>query len=317
MYLDPDIYCVDSLDYILDKLETKSCVLSPHYNTIMESSFNGAVPEETFLKDGVFNLGFVALKNNRVGRSIAQWWADRLTSKCFSDIFRGYFTDQKWMDFIPCFYPEELYVCRHPGVNIAIWNLHERTISLTDDNRYEVMMSKCSERFPLLFYHFSGFDPFDRTVINRRHQEYNIHTYPYLKVLLNEYADTIYKNGYERFCKMVYSYNYYDDNTKILPLHRRLYAEYVDFDSNPFASNSLFKEHLKSAKLLVNKKSKDGKEVSSNLTEVQSKGRIDGMVQKLLKLILLLFGVEKYSWMIRLMTKYAKQENHNFLIRNK
>lgn len=88
IYLDPDIYVTRPLDYIYECLNNKSVVLTPHYCDI-EEHFDGAVSEETFNKVGIYNLGFCALKNDKVGQEIAKWWQNRLQYKCYSQSSEG------------------------------------------------------------------------------------------------------------------------------------------------------------------------------------------------------------------------------------
>ena len=64
---------------------------------------------------------------------------------------RGYFVDQRWMDFAPGLV-EGLFILRDPGYNVAYWNLAGRDLRKRG-NRYEV------DGRPLRFFHFSGFDP--------------------------------------------------------------------------------------------------------------------------------------------------------------
>ena len=38
------------------------------------------------------------------------------------------FTDQRWIDFVPCFF--EHHILKDPGYNVAYWNLHARALTL-------------------------------------------------------------------------------------------------------------------------------------------------------------------------------------------
>ena len=123
VYLDPDIYVTKSLDQVYSLLDNKSIVLSPHYCKIQEQ-FSGAVSEEELLFVGIYNLGFTAIKKSIEGQTIIKWWMNRLHDKCYIDKWDGLHVDQKWMDFIPCFFPNDVVITHHPGINPAIWNLH-------------------------------------------------------------------------------------------------------------------------------------------------------------------------------------------------
>lgn len=215
IYLDPDIYVTRPLDYIYECLNNKSVVLTPHYCDI-EEHFDGAVSEETFNKVGIYNLGFCALKNDKVGQEIAKWWQNRLHYKCYSQSSEGLFVDQKWMDYIPAFFPQATCVSSHHGMNVAIWNLHERELFIDDRQGYMIRRKNTGDEFPLLFFHFSGFDPFETTVINRRHPQFNVTTYPSFKPIIEEYRERVYANGYDRFSKMNYGFNHYSDGLVVI-----------------------------------------------------------------------------------------------------
>lgn len=242
IYLDPDIYVTRPLDFIYECLNDKSIVLTPHYCDI-EEHFDGAVSEETFNKVGIYNLGFCALKNDKVGQEFAKWWQNRLQYKCYSQSSEGLFVDQKWMDYIPGFFPDATCVSSHYGMNVAIWNLHERELFIDEKQGYMIRRKKTGDEFPLLFFHFSGFDPFETTVINRRHPQFNVTTYPSFKPIIEEYRERVYANGYDRFSKMTYGFNHYFDGSVITPLQRRIFRVYLNdhkVEFNPFEINTPF-----------------------------------------------------------------------------
>ena len=68
------------------------------------------------------------------------------------EIQEGYHVDQRWVDWATCFV--DIDVVRDPGLNVAYWNLHERTVE--GSSRYEINYIK-SKKYELRFFHFSGF----------------------------------------------------------------------------------------------------------------------------------------------------------------
>ncbi|WP_159745237.1 glycosyltransferase, partial [Chryseobacterium sp. 8AT] len=251
IYLDPDIFVTDDLVSIYDDLQKYSMVITPHYNHI-ETNYTGAVTEEELLFVGIYNLGFGAIKNNHVGRQIVEWWMDRLSNKCFADKEDALHVDQRWIDFLPGFFPAEIKISHHPGINIAIWNLHERELKI-ENGKYVIEDLRTKEKYSLLFFHFSGFDPYNRTVINRRHPKYNINIFPSFIPIINTYSDLVNKMSYDFFSKLKYSFNNFNNGEVIIPLHRRLfrvYSEKNEVDFNPFTPENLFYEILKSKRLI-------------------------------------------------------------------
>lgn len=318
IYLDPDIYVTRPLDYIYECLNNKSVVLTPHYCDI-EEHFDGAVSEETFNKAGIYNLGFCALKNDKVGQEIAKWWQNRLQYKCYSQSSEGLFVDQKWMDYIPGFFPDATCVSSHHGMNVAIWNLHERELFIDDKQGYLIRRKKTGDEFPLLFFHFSGFDPFETTIINRRHPQFNVTTYPSFKPIIEEYRERVYANGYDRFSKMNYGFNHYSDGGVITPLQRRMFRVYLNdhkVEFNPFEINTPFYRILKNSHLLLKACTKQTG-FASYTKEEKNKGKKleDKVVKPMLRLALRVLGAERYAMLVRLFTLAGDNEYHYFLIK--
>ena len=317
IYLDPDIYVTRPLDYIYECLNNKSVVLTPHYCDI-EEHFDGAVSEETFNKVGIYNLGFCALKNDKVGQEIAKWWQNRLQYKCYSQSSEGLFVDQKWMDYIPGFFPDATCVSSHHGMNVAIWNLHERELFIDEKQGYMIRRKKTGDEFPLLFFHFSGFDPFETTVINRRHPQFNVTTYPSFKPIIEEYRERVYANGYDRFSKMTYGFNHYFDGSVITPLQRRMFRVYLNdhkVEFNPFEINTPFYKILKNSRLLLKASTKQNGFASYTKEEKNKGKKLENKVVKpILKLALRVLGAERYAMLIRLFTLAGDKEYHSFLM---
>lgn len=115
-YIDPDIQLFQPLREVFWGLSDHSCVLTPH---MMHPLQDGKEPSDlTIMKSGVYNLGFLGLKNDKDGRRLARWWADRCYDGCRVDIAGNRFTDQRWMDLAPAFVSRP-YILRHPGYNVA------------------------------------------------------------------------------------------------------------------------------------------------------------------------------------------------------
>ncbi|WP_269531318.1 hypothetical protein [Chitinimonas sp. BJYL2] len=150
-YLDPDMVVFAPLTPLVERLDTSSVLLTPHLCE-PETTPDAVIDNEICsLKHGVFNLGFLAVRNSSEGRRFADWWAQRLLDHCYDDIPGGIFTDQRWVDLAPCFF-EDLAVIRDASYNVATWNLTQRTV--TGSLRSGLMVNGQ----PLRLYHYSGFD---------------------------------------------------------------------------------------------------------------------------------------------------------------
>lgn len=315
IYLDPDIYVTNKLDYIYAILDTKSIVLSPHYCKIQEH-FTGGVSEETLLFVGIYNLGFGAIKKTDVGKTIVTWWMNRLQNKCYIDRMDALHVDQKWLDFIPCFFPNDVEITHHPGINPAVWNLHERELVIKD-GQYRIKYIDEEKDYPLLFFHFSGFDPFNKTILNRRHPQFNIERCPSFKPLIDEYVDAEYANGYEKYAAYSYAFNNFSNGEKILPINRRLYRQLFEGKKdNLFDVSGDLYQYFKKNKLLSNvygKKSRSG----FSPAEAEKKDKYKGYVGRALKFAKSLLGVRYYSGMLQVLQEYSRMDKQVFLVQDK
>lgn len=148
VYLDPDTMLFSPLDNFRTQLDTCSILLTPHQVAFSIEVDEGIHDEMDSLLFGVYNLGMLGVRPTQQGKDFARWWDLRLERHCLDDSSRGLFTDQKWMDLAPVYFPEtRLHL--DAGVNVASWNLHNRFITLSDDGAYLVNGQ------PLVLYHFT------------------------------------------------------------------------------------------------------------------------------------------------------------------
>lgn len=151
IYLDPDILVTGSLQPLADLLDSHDVLLTPHQLAPQKGERAIQDNEICSLRHGIFNLGFVACANRGDGTTFSRFWRDRLADWCFDDKENGLFTDQKWCDLAPAYFPK-LGIVRDPGCNAASWNLTDRVITRNSDGSF------LANGTPLRFYHFTGYD---------------------------------------------------------------------------------------------------------------------------------------------------------------
>jgi len=151
IYFDPDILLYSDISDLITEVKKNSVSLTPHLLTPPMHE-DGIHANEIFgsLKFGIFNLGFIAITNTIESKEVLNWWNSRLQKYCHSAPESGVFTDQKWFDLSPAYFPQ-IKALRHPGYNVAPWNIENRTLSFFDEVYY-------SEGELLVFFHFSSFD---------------------------------------------------------------------------------------------------------------------------------------------------------------
>ena len=214
IYFDPDMAVFNRMDNLVSILEKHPCVLAPH-QLEPEEEYAAIVDNEICsLKHGVFNLGFFAANNSDEGMRFITWWSNRLLKFCFDDIAKGLFTDQKWCDLAPCFFPE-MYIWRDPGCDVASWNLSRREISIGSDGVLLVNES------PLKFFHFTSVDSGVGEIMTDRYAPENV----VVKEIWNWYRRTLLEAGQRELGQIPWYYNTFADGTTIDPSHRSEFRE--------------------------------------------------------------------------------------------
>ncbi len=141
IYLDPDIAVFAPPDLVVERLEGASIVLTPH-QVAPDTTAEGVRDNEGgSMRFGVFNLGFLGVRNDRTGRDFAAWWEERLLAACYDAPEAGIFTDQKYCDLVPALFAE-VHVERDAGCNVASWNIARRPVRVMRAG--DVMTARCA-----------------------------------------------------------------------------------------------------------------------------------------------------------------------------
>lgn len=189
IYLDPDILVVGRLDQVESALSKSSIVLTPHSCTYDNSPEN-IFYETCMLQTGVFNLGFLGTKRGEITLTFLKWWQRRLLEYCLYWVGRGLFVDQHWVNLAPVYF-HDVHIEKDPGLNMCYWNLFERSLT-SRDGRYWV-----NESHPLVFYHFSSFDPSRPDFVANRQPPFLLREYPHLEPLFSDYRRRLLQRDYE------------------------------------------------------------------------------------------------------------------------
>jgi len=227
VYLDPDIVVYDDLKELENLLNEHDVILTPHL-TAPEKETRGILDNELCaLMHGVYNLGFVAVRNSDNGMKFAEWWRDRLVEYCYDDIPNGIFTDQRWVDMAPAVF-DGVFILREPNYNVATWNISNRDVTKKGENYF--VNGK-----PLQFYHFSGFDSGAQEAMLKKYGKDN----PALLELRNWYIDAQNENGQQELGKRPSAYATFSNGELITKDQRfllRMREDLKDYfkDQDPF-----------------------------------------------------------------------------------
>jgi hypothetical protein len=187
-----------------------------------------------FSRFGSFNLGFIAVRRADESRAFLEWWSDRCLQLGFYEPQSGLAVDQKWVDLAPCFF-NGVKVLKLPGLNMAFWNLHERSLSRRDDGWW------VNQDSPLYFFHFSSFVGADPHSIAHKQDRFPRDSRPDLNPLLDAYAERLAVHDGGTYAKTPYSFDFFKDGTYVTPALRRFYAalfERFRGEEDPFAAGS-------------------------------------------------------------------------------
>ncbi|MDM0008852.1 hypothetical protein QTI51_28810 [Variovorax sp. J22G73] len=226
LYIDPDIALFAPLVHVEELLETKAVVLTPHLLS-PERTRSGVVDNEiSCLKHGVYNLGFVAVRNCPDGNNFANWWADRLREFCHDDIPNGLFTDQRWCDLAPALF-DNVSVLRDPGYNVASWNIDNRPISISDGG--EIFAGDALLRF----FHFTKVNSVGEAQLDRYSRGR-----PEVFELLRWYRSRLIHHASKSLPAGWWRYSHYDDGMIISRPHRICWRQRPDLHekfADPFS----------------------------------------------------------------------------------
>lgn len=227
VYLDPDIAIFAPLEPIEAALDRHDVVLTPHLLEPEPTHARVVDNEICALRHGIFNLGFLAVANTTEGRRFADWWSARLLEFCVDDPASGLFTDQRWCDHAPVFFPT-LHILRDPGYNVASWNVAQRPVTIDPDGAIR------AAGHILRFFHFTKIDTVGRDVLEQlgRHQR------PLLE-LAAWYRDRLDAVHVPGLPPGWWAYGHYTDDTPIAADDRRAYRQSRELQqryADPFAS---------------------------------------------------------------------------------
>jgi hypothetical protein len=321
VYFDPDILCFSSIGNIFAHLDNYSAIITPHITEIELNDSEHIFKERQLFYSGVYNLGFLAVRNNQRIINFLIWWSDRLKDCCFRSM-QPFFTDQKWIDILPSYLGSDLLISINKGMNVAPWNFYERKIISNEGNTLKVT-NRSNENDKkideLIFVHYSGFDYSSLLSgkINRKDSKNDIR-YKDLYILFDHYRQELKNGNFSEYIQEPYTYNWFiNSNVPVNNFIRKLYFGYISvnqYPENPFDTKS--KLFRKAIKLGIIKKNGGPKEVAYYKIKNKVSKEIR-FLNMLFKFLFKIMGANRYFLFCKLMKKYSLIENNWFLLSNK
>ena len=240
IYLDSDLYPVGEILSLLDKDETSEIFVSPH-RLSPSSGVYGPQGDYGLLKSGTFNGGFLGIRRGLLSSAFIDWFLKCCEERCFH-LYEHCYGDQLWFNLVPVYF-ESLCVVRHLGANIGYWNIDERPLE------YDSQRNLVVNGAPVLFLHFSGWDPDHPEIMSRYFSDETVPK-PWFDYA-QEYSRAL-KQVMEKFPRDIpYRWSTYEDASPILGYERRKYAGMVENgewpkDLNPFTAQEILRDPIPS-----------------------------------------------------------------------
>ena len=302
LYLDPDIEFYNDAALIFEMFQKNQheILITPHFLkcTLSDKPYS----ETNHLFEGIYNFGFVGLLKSNDTEKLLKWWENRLYLYCYGDKPTNLHTDQKWGDYFPALFPKITRVVTHEGMNVAHWNLHERTVT-QDDGLYKV-----NNDFPLIFFHYSGFDYHGTGLVRRGGVDVEA-LQEDVSNLANDYRNKLKRQLFDSQLKCKYDWNYDGDGNLISHFQRRILRE-IDF-SEFDCVRDYFNFWKKNG--LVDRKATSY--IGYSRSTEKHLGTKLALVNILLRAAKRMLGVSGYARLIKLFGYLSLIENHKGIIK--
>ena len=179
-YFDGDIFIFSPLkEEVWDQLDLCSILITPHLCRFPDNDQDLVWRDLAVLQHGVYNGGFIGIRRSPEAEEFIRWWGNRIIPCGYKKLEEGMNCDQRWLDLVPGF-DSKARINRHPGLNAAYWNLHERSFEFV--NGQHLVNGQ-----PLKFFHFSGYSPDNPGAITKHWTRFTFENRPDVKPIFDEY----------------------------------------------------------------------------------------------------------------------------------
>jgi hypothetical protein len=244
--LDADSFVLGGLDDVFALAERHSLVLTPHASVPHRFARGGLGPEQTFIRAGVFNGGFIAAAESAA--PFLDWWVERCARDCVHEPDQGLVFSQSWLALVPALFPH--VALRDRGVNFSLHGLAGDDVEWRGDRPW-------IGRFPVRVFHpGGGFDARTRSLSGSRPGSPwwpPLAERPGLARLCDDYADRLLAAGYDGADATPWRFSALEDGTPLDEPLRRVYRLAViaaetnghPEPPNPFSAPSAFSDWLR------------------------------------------------------------------------
>jgi len=237
IYLDLDMRVYAPLTPLLEALERAAIVMTPHLTEPLPDSEAAASYETLCKQSGLVNSACLAVREHPQARAFLTYWASRTERHGHIDAASGHYSEQSWMDYALAFY-DQAALLRHPGFNVAVWNLPSRPITREPGGAWSAGGQ------PLVCFHWSGL---------RWRKPDHIYNHPIapgtpLADLAAEYSRDLAEAGAPASAQKEYGHLRLSDGTRIERAWREAVRQRLpglEIPADPFAATPEWKQRLR------------------------------------------------------------------------
>lgn len=212
VYFDSDMLLLNEPKELQKMIQEHSVILTPH----RLQAEPGKTLHLSQLQGGAFNAGFFAIRAGEEGEGFLRWWGNQVREP--ANMRADWFFDQGWLNLCPAYFAG-LGILRHPGYNVAFWNLKERNFHQDDEKGW-----RCG-KVSLVLFHFSLFDPHHPDELTGGIDYAGIGLNPVLDALLTDYKKQLNEAGWNECHRWSYDHGQFQDGKKITYGHRRYFQK--------------------------------------------------------------------------------------------
>lgn len=135
-------------------LEKYDAVLTPQMTEPYPENGSMRKNQRIFMS-GLTNTGFIAVKNTPDGNMLIDFWMKYAKDK--GGVWKDFkIHDQPWAVWFP-YLSDNVLILKNKGYNAAVWNLHERIVSIRNGKWL-------ADDSPLVCFNFTGLDRYDEAM---------------------------------------------------------------------------------------------------------------------------------------------------------
>ena len=185
IFVDGDTYTYNSYEDLQNTVNDYSVVVIPHITKPLPN--DGKFPQNRIISlSGNYNTGVWAA--SKKGLPFIRWWLEQTSLFPITRPESGLVNEQGWLRFAGDF-DDNTKIYRHPGYNVAYWNIKDRKLELKN-NIYYIDDEK------LCIVHFSGLnkdvDPCQMSIFQNR---YSLEKTDIVYNIYRSYYDLIWNNA--------------------------------------------------------------------------------------------------------------------------